>query len=170
MNTVVNISYMTSQPAAHEIRDRQRRNRKHRSSAAQNRRSIAKMCGHVHARPRSDRRHETEATMMKTGQAKQPSISRRSFARGSLFGMASLWLNCLLRSEHLVIADRASRFINPLIGASTSVLLGEGKTFPGPTTPLGMVQLGPDTITGGVKDPRLTKVTTHRAIPMSRLR
>ena len=92
--------------------------------------------------------------MMKTGQAKQPSISRRSFARGSLFGMASLWLNCLLRSEHLVLADRASRFINPLIGASTSVLLGEGKTFPGPPTPFGMVQLGPDTITGGVKDPR----------------
>jgi hypothetical protein len=33
MNTVVNISYMTSQPAAHEIRDRQRQNRKHGSSA-----------------------------------------------------------------------------------------------------------------------------------------
>jgi predicted alpha-1,2-mannosidase len=31
------------------------------------------------------------------------------------------------------------------------VLLGEGKTFPGPTTPFGMVQLSPDTITGGVE-------------------
>lgn len=47
----------------------------------------------------------------------------------------------------------ASRSINPLIGASTNELLGEGKTFPGPTTPFGMVQLSPDTITGGVKGP-----------------
>ena len=46
-----------------------------------------------------------------------------------------------------------SSFINPLIGASTNTLLGEGKTFPGPATPFGMVQLSPDTITGGVKGP-----------------
>jgi putative alpha-1,2-mannosidase len=44
------------------------------------------------------------------------------------------------------------RSLTPMIGASTSTLLGEGKTFPGPTTPFGMVQLSPDTITGGVKD------------------
>jgi hypothetical protein len=144
---------MTSQPAAHEIGDRQRRNRKHRSSAAQNRRSIARMCGHVQARPESDRPHETEATIVKTGQAKQPSIPCRSFARGSLFGMASLWLNCLLRSEHLVLADRASRFINPLIGASSSVLLGEGKIFSGPTTPFAWCN-SVLTRSGAVKDPR----------------
>lgn len=35
-------------------------------------------------------------------------------------------------------------YINPIIGADT-----EGKTFPGPTTPFGLVQLSPDTITGG---------------------
>ena len=35
-------------------------------------------------------------------------------------------------------------YINPIIGANT-----EGKTFPGPTTPFGLVQLSPDTITGG---------------------
>jgi predicted alpha-1,2-mannosidase len=40
-------------------------------------------------------------------------------------------------------------FINPLIGASTSADLGEGKTFPGAARPYGMVQLSPDTITGG---------------------
>ena len=81
------------------------------------------------------------------------SISRRSFVKGSLMGMASLSLDGLLRGEHWTPAGQASRFINPIIGASTSVLLGEGKTFPGPTTPFGMVQLSPDTITGGVKGP-----------------
>jgi predicted alpha-1,2-mannosidase len=81
------------------------------------------------------------------------SISRRSFAKGSVIWMSSLWLSGRLRGEPLKASDRASRFINPLIGASTSLLLGEGKTFPGPATPFGMVQLGPDTITGGVKGP-----------------
>ncbi|HVW78268.1 MAG TPA: GH92 family glycosyl hydrolase [Alloacidobacterium sp.] len=38
--------------------------------------------------------------------------------------------------------------VDPLIGASTSAALGEGKTFPGATTPFGMVQLSPDTVTG----------------------
>jgi len=39
--------------------------------------------------------------------------------------------------------------INPSIGASTSREFGEGKTFPGAATPYGLVQLSPDTITGG---------------------
>ena len=39
--------------------------------------------------------------------------------------------------------------VNPLIGASTSIEYGEGKTFPGAATPFGLVQLSPDTITGG---------------------
>ena len=82
---------------------------------------------------------------------KQWSVSRRLFAKGSLMGILSLWLNGVLRGEQLLPSGQASRFINPIIGASTSVLLGEGKTFPGPTTPFGMVQLSPDTITGGVK-------------------
>ena len=80
-------------------------------------------------------------------------ISRRSFAEGILLGMASVWLEPALRGEHLLPACQASCFVNPIIGASTSVLLGEGKTFPGPTTPFRMVQLRPDTITGGVKGP-----------------
>lgn len=44
--------------------------------------------------------------------------------------------------------------VNPFIGASTStdaagVYHGLGKTFPGATTPFGMVQVSPNTITGG---------------------
>lgn len=45
-------------------------------------------------------------------------------------------------------------YVNPFIGASTSVgaagvYHGLGKTIPGATTPFGMVQLSPNTITGG---------------------
>jgi len=45
-------------------------------------------------------------------------------------------------------------YVNPFIGASTSVAKagashGLGKTFPGATTPFGMVQISPNTITGG---------------------
>ena len=47
-----------------------------------------------------------------------------------------------------------SKYVNPFIGASTSVgdagiYHGLGKTFPGATTPYGMVQVSPNTITGG---------------------
>lgn len=45
-------------------------------------------------------------------------------------------------------------YVNPMIGASTNVdaagaYHGLGKTFPGATTPYGMVQVSPNTITGG---------------------
>jgi predicted alpha-1,2-mannosidase len=50
-------------------------------------------------------------------------------------------------------AHTAADRIHPLIGASTSQALGEGKTFPGATTPFGLVQLSPDTITGGDQAP-----------------
>lgn len=45
-------------------------------------------------------------------------------------------------------------YVNPFIGASTSagkagIYHGLGKTFPGATTPFGMVQVSPNTITGG---------------------
>jgi predicted alpha-1,2-mannosidase len=47
-----------------------------------------------------------------------------------------------------------AQYVNPLIGASTStgkagVYHGLGKTFPGATTPYGLVQVSPNTITGG---------------------
>ena len=44
-------------------------------------------------------------------------------------------------------------YINPVIGASTSRDYGEGKTFPGAATPFGLVQLSPDTVTGGDNGP-----------------
>lgn len=49
-------------------------------------------------------------------------------------------------------------YVNPFIGASTSVgaagaYHGLGKTFPGATTPFGMVQVSPNTITGGDNSP-----------------
>lgn len=48
----------------------------------------------------------------------------------------------------------SSQYINPFIGASTNTgtarsYHGLGKTFPGAATPFGMVQLSPNTITGG---------------------
>ena len=47
-----------------------------------------------------------------------------------------------------------SSYVNPFIGASTSMDAGGsyhglGKTFPGATAPFGMVQVSPNTITGG---------------------
>ncbi len=51
-------------------------------------------------------------------------------------------------------AQRLSSFVNPMIGASSSaaaagIYHGLGKTFPGATAPYGMVQVSPNTITGG---------------------
>lgn len=45
-------------------------------------------------------------------------------------------------------------YVNPFIGASTNkakagIYHGLGKTFPGAATPFGIVQLSPNTITGG---------------------
>ena len=81
-------------------------------------------------------------------------VSRRSFARGSAWSLASMWLQVKMIASKLPPADqKAWRFVNPLIGASTNTKLGGGKTFPGPATPFGMVQPGPDTITGGDQAP-----------------
>ncbi|WP_202929025.1 GH92 family glycosyl hydrolase [Chitinophaga agri] len=51
-------------------------------------------------------------------------------------------------------AQQLADYVNPFIGASTStgaagIYHGLGKTFPGAATPFGMVQLSPNTITGG---------------------
>src|SRR5882762_7615542 len=52
------------------------------------------------------------------------------------------------------VLRRSVDYVNPFIGASTSAVKagashGLGKTFPGATTPYGMVQVSPNTITGG---------------------
>ena len=75
-------------------------------------------------------------------------MTRRRFAGLSAAAGASLWVRPVFGETH-----EAAEWVNPLIGASTSQKLGEGKTFPGPTTPFGLVQLSPDTITGGDNAP-----------------
>lgn len=77
-----------------------------------------------------------------------PKLSRRGFARLSLASLLATRIKPMLADT----SNSANR-IDPLIGASTSVALGEGKTFPGATTPFGLVQLSPDTITGGDNAP-----------------
>jgi predicted alpha-1,2-mannosidase len=75
-------------------------------------------------------------------------MTRRRFARLSAATAASVWVIPVFGETHEPVD-----WVNPLIGASTSQKLGEGKTFPGPTTPFGLVQLSPDTITGGDNAP-----------------
>lgn len=64
-----------------------------------------------------------------------------------IFTFCSLYSDCAFGQD-------AASLVNPLIGASSSaaaagIYHGLGKTFPGATTPYGMVQVSPNTITGG---------------------
>jgi predicted alpha-1,2-mannosidase len=66
-----------------------------------------------------------------------------------LFFMGLLTFSCSGRQ-----AERLSDFVDPFIGASTNISAagashGLGKTFPGAASPFGMVQVSPNTITGG---------------------
>lgn len=68
--------------------------------------------------------------------------------------IAKLFLVILLAVPGICVAQEPADYVNPFIGASTSVgaagiYHGLGKTFPGAATPFGMVQLSPNTITGG---------------------
>ena len=65
---------------------------------------------------------------------------------------------CCAREGAAAEGFDAARYVNPFIVASTStaaagVYHGLGKTFPGATTPFGMVQVSPNTITGGDNSP-----------------
>lgn len=70
---------------------------------------------------------------------------------------------CIIASALLAVscgsgAVTPAEWVNPFIGASTSVdaagvYHGLGKTYPGATTPFGMVQVSPNTITGGDNAP-----------------
>ena len=65
-----------------------------------------------------------------------------------------LWTACTAPATDAGPVDRPTDYVNPFIGASTNVdaagaYHGLGKTFPGATTPWGMVQVSPNTITGG---------------------
>jgi predicted alpha-1,2-mannosidase len=70
----------------------------------------------------------------------------------AIFWSLSTWL--LLGSGLSAHAQSLAHYVNPFIGASASearagVYHGLGKTFPGAATPFGMVQVSPNTITGG---------------------
>mgnify|MGYP003374008669 CR=1 FL=1 len=70
----------------------------------------------------------------------------------AVFGlMTGLAVSC---SAGKGFVENPADYVDPFIGASTSVgdagvYHGLGKTFPGATTPFGMVQVSPNTITGG---------------------
>ncbi|MDR0348817.1 MAG: hypothetical protein LBH90_04905, partial [Tannerella sp.] len=69
-----------------------------------------------------------------------------------------LQVSCSRTEQKTVETVHLSDYVNPFIGASTStdaagVYHGLGKTFPGATTPFGMVQVSPNTITGGDNGP-----------------
>ena len=71
-----------------------------------------------------------------------------------LMSVACVLLTGCVRGNEKTPAD----YVNPIIGASTSVSAGKsfhglGKTFPGSCTPFGLVQLSPDTRTGGDNGP-----------------
>lgn len=64
----------------------------------------------------------------------------------------------LFAAAMCINAQQPADYVNPFIGASTDVELagayhGLGKTFPGADTPFGMVQVSPQTITGGDNGP-----------------
>jgi len=68
------------------------------------------------------------------------------------------FLSCFAILSASAQCENLSDYVNPMIGACTDVELagayhGLGKTFPGATTPYGMVQVSPQTITGGDNGP-----------------
>lgn len=74
------------------------------------------------------------------------------------FSKSILSASCILLSLSVAIAQQNQKikkkpadYVNPFIGASTQCKppYDWGKTFPGAATPFGMVQLSPNTITGG---------------------
>ena len=84
----------------------------------------------------------------------------------SLLPALALCVSCNLPQSAGSAGDLADE-VNPMIGASTSVdaagiYHGLGKTFPGAVTPFGMVQVNPNTITGGDNGPGYSD--EHRSI------
>jgi len=72
--------------------------------------------------------------------------------------MKSIIVLSFLAIAYGVFAKEPVDYVNPIIGAvtygeKTKDAHGFGKTFPGTATPFGLVQLSPDTITGGDNGP-----------------
>ena len=71
-----------------------------------------------------------------------------------LIACSFLWMTACSSTDTVTADLVPTDYVNLFIGASTSVgaagvYHGLGKTFPGATTPYGMVQVSPNTITGG---------------------
>lgn len=69
-----------------------------------------------------------------------------------------LFLFFISMSYQVQAQKNPADFVNPFIGASTNIKKagashGLGKTFPGAATPFGLVQISPNTITGGDNGP-----------------
>ncbi|WP_303208919.1 GH92 family glycosyl hydrolase [Bacteroides oleiciplenus] len=72
----------------------------------------------------------------------------------SILYLGLLLISCITTKESQIDSVRLSSYVNPFIGATTNTEAagsyhGLGKTFPGATAPFGMVQVSPNTITGG---------------------
>ena len=94
-----------------------------------------------------------EFSTTKTQRSKHPiSFRNPGLAYQFVPRVICLWLGLVLAGSCFA-APALVDSINPMIGASTSTEYGEGKTFPGAATPFGLVQLSPDTITGGDNGP-----------------
>jgi len=81
---------------------------------------------------------------------------RYSFLYGLFYTVLLLFMGCGSAKQQQ--DSKPANYVNPFIGASTSVgaagvYHGLGKTFPGATAPFGMVQVSPNTITGGDNSP-----------------
>ncbi len=79
-------------------------------------------------------------------------------ARLALLLAVGSYASCTSTSSEQSKLSDAAEYVNPFIGASTNIDLagafhGLGKTFPGATTPFGVVQVSPNTITGGDNGP-----------------
>ncbi len=71
-----------------------------------------------------------------------------------LLVLGAIYTSCGSVKDRSEEQQSLSSYVNPFIGASTSMDAGGsyhglGKTFPGATAPFGMVQVSPNTITGG---------------------
>src|SRR6185437_13298802 len=71
--------------------------------------------------------------------------------RNALIEMGKTILLLVIYTAIVTVARGQSVYVNPFIGATTAHndVGGLGKTFPGAATPFGLVQVSPNTITGG---------------------
>ena len=75
----------------------------------------------------------------------------------SILYSALFLISCTSAKDGQIDLASFSSYVNPFIGATTNTEAagsyhGLGKTFPGATAPFGMVQVSPNTVTGGIME------------------